>query len=176
MKGKAPPDIVSSLLASLSSRHLLKELLAHLQREQGLQLDQVISLYMDAKQERVIPLSIFSTKLYPVEALCKYLKEEEKLSYAEIAQLLQKNTQTVWASCQRARKTVKKHFGKVQGKYSIPLLVLQDSSLTITEHIVFYLHAVYNLSNPSIAEVLHKSPNSIAVLFKRAREKKHGTS
>ncbi|MEK6901450.1 MAG: hypothetical protein AABX37_03850 [Nanoarchaeota archaeon] len=175
MKESGKNEVWNTLLDSLSSQHVLKQLLGQLQREQNLQLDQVISLYLEVKQERAVPLSIFATKLYPMEALCKYLHEEEKLSYQEIGTLLQRDARSVWGAYHRARRTWKKPFHRKREQYMIPFSLLQDRSSTVLEHVVLYVHTVYRLTNRQLGKLLHKSPNSMAVLLKRAREKKHGT-
>ncbi len=162
---------MEALFASLNSPQLLKQLLQQLQKNNGLQLPELIQIFQEAKQEQLIPLSIFSSRLYPAEALCKYLHEQEHFSYHEIAVMLKRNERSVWASCQRARKKLRSAFIVKDENYLLPLSLFQNPFLTLLESVVLYLHTAYNLTNPQIATLLHKSPNSIAVLSKRAREK-----
>ena len=164
-------EVVEALFASLNSPQLLKQLLQQLQKNNNLQLPELIQLFQEAKQEQLIPLSIFSSTLYPAEALCKYLHEQEHLSYHEIAVVLKRNERSVWASCQRARKKLRSAFIVNDENYLLPLSLFQNPFLTLLESVVLYLHTTYNLTNPQIAKLLHKSPNSMAVLLKRAREK-----
>ena len=63
---------------------------------------------MDKKEEISIPLSIFSNrKLGPLEAISKYLKDDAKLKFSEIAKLLNRNQKTIWVSYHNAKKKVK---------------------------------------------------------------------
>lgn len=164
----------STVLTTIDSQKLLKQLLRQLHQQQNLQLDEVIHLFQEVNQEINIPLSVFSGKLYPAEALCKYLKEKENLSYSEMGKLLHRDNKNIWATYQRAKKKMKKpkrSFLKKEEKYFLPLSLFANLSLSLLENLVLYLHQTYSLTNPQIAKLLHKSPPSMAVLYKRAREK-----
>ena len=159
---------MSALLTTGYSQQLLKTLLRHMQ-QQGFQLSDTIKLYQEAKGEGYIPLSIFATKLPPAEAVCKYLRENKQLSYREIAERLHRDSNSVWANYQRSRKT-KVIFPSRPERYIIPLSLFEDRMHSILEIVVSYVHDTYRLSNPQMAKLLHKSPNSIAVIAKRARD------
>jgi len=52
-----------------------------------------------------IPLKIFRDRNFkPLEAICRYMKDELKLSYHEIALLLNRNDRTIWTCYHRAKK------------------------------------------------------------------------
>ncbi|MEW5896306.1 MAG: hypothetical protein AB1668_01315 [Nanoarchaeota archaeon] len=162
---------LSTLLSNLSSKQLLKMLLKNLHEQQGLNLAELIRIYEDAKGEILVPLSIFSYKLEPAEALCKYLKENENLSYKEIARLISRKEKSIWATYQRAGKKRKQPFLKTEEKYLLPVSIFKDRSYSLLESAVLYLNKIHRLTNPQIARLLNKSANSIAVLMKRARDK-----
>ncbi len=164
-------DVLKLLLANLSSKQLLKQLLRQMQEEQGFQLDELIDAFQEAKQEISIPLSIFSHRLPPAEALCKYLKEEEHLSNQEIAQLLNRNEKSIWATYQRAGRRMKQKFIRKKEKHVLPISIFKERTFSLMESVVLYLNEVHKLTNPQIAKMLRKSPNSMAVLLKRAKEK-----
>ena len=50
-----------------------------------------------------IPASIFQNELSILENICIYMKDELKLSYHEIAVLLQRNDRTIWAMYNRGK-------------------------------------------------------------------------
>lgn len=55
-----------------------------------------------------IPVNIFRNRdLAVLESLVKYMKEELKMSYAEIASELNRNDRTIWTVYSRARKKIK---------------------------------------------------------------------
>lgn len=171
-----------TFLTALDSRQLLRPLLKQLCQQQNLQLEELVRLFQETKGELNIPLSVFSTSLPAAEALCQYLIEEKKLSYPEIARLLHRNRKNIWATGQRAKKRKKIKKTKKPSlvwkkdepaeKYFLPISLFQNSSFSLLESVVLYLHRTFDLTNPAIAKLLHKSPNSIAVIYKRAREKK----
>lgn len=165
--------IVKALLNSISSRNFLKQVLTTMHQEQNLQLEDILALFQEIKQEITIPLSIFSSKTPPVEALCSYLSNSQKMSYREIAILLGRNEKSIWSIVKKSKqkKPSLKNSSKALEKYFLPLSVIQNNSHTLLENIIIYLRTTYKLKNPQIAKLLHKSPNSIAVLAKRAREK-----
>lgn len=169
------PELVKVLLHSVNSQQLLRQLMVQLQQDHNLQLDELIQLFEEVKQEPLIPFSIFSHQLAPAEALCIYLKEVEQWSLQEIAHALGRDKGSVWATCQRAKKRKHTPFLKSRNRdnnYVVPLSIFHDRSRSILENSIQHVHQVYHLSNPQIAKFLHKSPNSIAVIHKRAREKK----
>ena len=164
-------ELYDILLRNYSSEELLKHLLQRLRQDQNLQLDKLITLFQNAAPEQTVPLSIFASKLHPVEALCKYLKEQEHLSHREIAKLLQRDQRTIWATCQRAEQKMKAPFPKQEEKYLLPMSLFQNRSFSFLESVAFFLHQVYHLSTKQMGLLLHKSQNSMAVLLKRARDK-----
>ncbi len=166
--------VVKALLNSISSRAFLKQVLAVMHQEQNLQLEEVVSLYQEVRQEISVPLPVFSSGAPPVEALCGYLSHSKGLSHKEIAQLLGRNEKSIWSIVKKSKqkKTVFKNNLKHSEKHFLPLSIIQNHSHTLLENIIIYLRTTYKLKNPQIAKLLHKSPNSIAVLAKRARKKK----
>ena len=163
--------LLDSLLSAISSQHLLKIILQKLCQEQDLQLPELIHTFQEAKEEASIPLPIFSYSLEPAEALYKFLKENEGLSFQRIAQELNRDQKSVWASYQRAEKKNRKKFSFQNKCYFLPLSLFKNRSYSILESVVFYLHSTHHLSNKDIAALLHKTPNTVAVLMKRARDK-----
>ncbi len=159
--------LLDALLTQVGSQKVLTAIFHHLQETQNLQLSDVIRLFQESSHQISVPLSLFKGKVHPTAVLCKYLKQEKKLSHQEIGALLNRDQRSVWTACKRAKKyTISTH-----EKYHIPLSLFKNRSLSILEHIVLFLHHTYKLSNKDIATLLNKSANSIAVLHKRAREK-----
>jgi len=164
-------DRISALLAKADSKQLLRALLKKLQDENKLDVSQLVDVFQEVKQEKTIPLSIFAKKLHPAEALCKYLKENEKLSNQEIAKLLGRDQRSIWATYKRAQESNLPQFSKKKELYQIPFPVFQDTRFSFLESVVFYLTEVHRLPTREIAKLLETSRNSVAVLLKRARLK-----
>ncbi|HIG93145.1 TPA: hypothetical protein HA242_00035 [Candidatus Woesearchaeota archaeon] len=166
--------LIEGILTSFTSQQLLKQLLGYLHTHQNLQLSEVIALYQDAKNEALIPLSIFSHSLAPMEALTKFLKENEQMSLPEIALLLHRDQRSIWANYRRAGRILKSKLASTSETYVLPLSLFQDRSFSILESVVLYLNSVHHLTPKQMGKLLHKSPNSMAVLLKRGKEKKNG--
>ena len=143
--------LLDSLLSTLSSQQLLKILLQKLYHEHGLQLPELIKAYQAAKQEASIPLSIFSNSLDPAEALYKFLRENEKLSFQQIASELQRDQKSIWATYQRSVKKKKQSFLIQEEKYFLPLSIFKKRKYSLLESVVFYLNFANHLSNKQIA-------------------------
>ena len=171
MAKREQTDTINILLAKTNSKQLLKVLLKKLQEEEQLEIPQLIQVFQEVKQEKTIPLSIFAKKLHPAEALCKYLKENEKLSNQEIAKLLGRDQRSVWATYKRAKESNLPPFSKKKELYQIPFSVFQDTRFSFLESAVFYLTEVHRLRTREIAKLLETSRNSVAVLLKRAKLK-----
>ena len=55
--------------------------------------------------QTLIPTFIFKDrKVSVLEAIVEYLKDEKKLTYHEIAVLLNRDDRTIWTCCNRVRK------------------------------------------------------------------------
>tara|TARA_Y100000034_G_C6710439_1_gene313791 strand:- start:106 stop:627 length:522 start_codon:yes stop_codon:yes gene_type:complete len=162
-------SMLDLLLYNIGYKNILKKTLKKLCDEEKLDLAQLINYFNEVKRDISIPLFIFCNKLNPMEAICKFLKENKTLSNKEISVLLNRQEGSVWASYKRSK--LKKKFVDKVDNYNIPLSIFSDRSFSILESLVFYLYQVYGLSNKKISALLKRSPNSIAVLMKRAKDK-----
>lgn len=60
---------------------------------------------LDTKSDFFVPISVFSNlKLSILESIVKYLKEESKLTYHNIAVLLKRDDRTIWTIYNRSLK------------------------------------------------------------------------
>jgi hypothetical protein len=153
------------------SRELLKSIIRFMKMNQQLSLKELVSLYTEVSPEESVPVSIFSTALSPSEALCKYLKENRSLSFHEIAVLLNRDDRSVWTSYSRAAGKTRAQFTIAEDDIHIPVLIFQDRSFSILEHVVSYLRENYRYSNSKIARLTKKNPSSIATVANRAVSK-----
>jgi DNA-binding CsgD family transcriptional regulator len=117
-----------------------------------------------------IPLSIFAARLSPAEALVKYLKEQEKLRYADIARLLNRDQRGIWCTYQRAQKKLPGMLSVPPSPHTVPATAFQDRTLSILEHVVHHLRA-QNIPLKNIAQLVNKSPSTITTVHGRARRK-----
>ncbi len=150
---------------------ILQQVISKLREKDQLDLPNLINLYQRSTPEKLLPLSIFTTSLYPIEAITKYFHEEEKLSFSQIAEILNRNPRNIWTAYHRALQKQKKPFPKLPEQFLLPLHLFLHRVHTPQEALVLYLKKTYQLSNKKIANLINSSPNSVAVLIKRAEGK-----
>ena len=141
--------------------------------------DSDVLLLLDKVKEKVIkkdltlPISIFDNKeLSCFETICKYVKEDLKLSYHKIGELLNRNERTIWVTYQHSCKKRPKKLHIAPSRFQIPISVIKDRSLSVLESITVFLKTRYNLSFAEIASLLNKSRQNIWTVYDRAQKKK----
>ena len=120
-------------------------------------------------EEILIPVSIFNSKLGSLETVCKYLKENLKLNYHEIAELLNRNDRTVWATCRNASRKVKKRLVAKEGQ-TIPISIIANRKLSVLEAIVSHLKQ-FNLTYREIGVMLKRDERNVWTVHNRAKKK-----
>ncbi|MBU0894751.1 MAG: sigma-70 region 4 domain-containing protein [Nanoarchaeota archaeon] len=115
-----------------------------------------------------IPLSIFKQGLSPAEVVCKYLKENKKLKFSEIAIALNRDQRTIWINYRNSSNKLKEKI-KIEKSVLIPINIFKNK-LSILEAIVKYLKDL-GLKNQDIAKLLGKNPNNIWTIYSRAIKK-----
>jgi len=119
-KTAIPPTIFSRKLSPLESvvkylREALdmdfKEISSRLSRsQQALKraynnaVDKQPSVFKPTEHRRMIPLSELKANLSILEAVVTYLADTQRLRYADIARLLQRDPRTVWTAHSRAQE------------------------------------------------------------------------
>jgi DNA-binding CsgD family transcriptional regulator len=120
-----------------------------------------------------IPLNIFNKKLSPAEALCKYLKENKKMKFSEIAKLINRDERSIWTNYNNAVKKIKekiKDEKKVDKSSLVFVNVFADRRLSILESVVKHLKEK-GYRNYKIAELLGKDQRNIYTICHRINKK-----
>ena len=135
-------------------------------------LDAVASGLRRKEGELLIPASVFdNTLLSALELITVYMKEELNLSFHQIAEAINRDDRTIWATYHNARK---KRTGRLRLKetnYLFPASILRNRRLSVLESIVSHLKDQYGLSYNELAALLHRNARNIWVLYKKARKK-----
>ena len=118
-----------------------------------------------------VPVEIFGTELSPAEALVKYLKDYEQLTYSEIGKFLNRDQRGIWGAYDRATKKQTSSFQVYPSELLIPIEIFQDRDYPILERLVAYLKDDQKISVKQICEMLDKSKSTIWTVYKRARGK-----
>jgi hypothetical protein len=155
-------DTIKEAAGSLVIPEALKEKLAE-------QIKKMVIDYLDAHVPTQIPVSIFRNILSPLEALVKYMKDNLKLKYHEIAKRLHRDDRTIWITYRNSKsKYVELEISK---DILIPLSIFYDRKLSILEHLVLYLREERSYSNKEIAMLLDKNESTIWTAHTRAKKK-----
>lgn len=143
-----------------STLEAVRLLLQSLQ-EQGYSQKEIADLVL--KQEEVVPVAIFSTKIPPLKALVKYLKDNR--TYSEIAKVLNRNERTIWTSYNSLDVRQKKIKLPVSD-ISIPLSIFSTKKTVLTA-LVEHLSKTY--STQQIASMLNRHYQTIASVKRRGQ-------
>ena len=149
---------------------LLNQTVNRLKEKFGYSSEEILELFR--KEELFVPVSIFSSKLSPTEALTKYLKENLELRFVEISKVLGRDERAVWSNYHRALKKMKEAF-TIKPGLAIPISAFSDQKLTVFENVVFYLKDVKKMRGSEIAKLLGKEPANVWAVYKRALKKKN---
>jgi len=121
--------------------------------------------------DKNFPISILKDKLSSLEAIVKFLRENRKYSYKEIATLLKRNSKTLAVSYAVAKTKKPEKFSKYvcASKSRIPLFIFNEK-LSILEAIITYLKSE-NMSYSEIARFINKDPRTVWTVCKRAEKR-----
>lgn len=135
------------------------------------QLHKKLSFYLSKlKKEYFIPLSLFKTKLAPLETVTKFLIENN-LTIKDISIILNRSPKTIWQAYSSSKKKYSKKFTIKQEQFSVPISIFSNRKLSILESLVSHLKEVQNLKLSQIASLLDRDPRTIWTLYSRARKK-----
>jgi len=161
-----------SFLDDLKFINSLKMLKEDKKVELKAKLSHIITILESSKTcELSIPISLFENSLSALELVVRYLHDEHNLSFAQIAQLINRSQKNIWLSYQRS---LNKHREKLQiseSDYSIPVSRFANLRLSMLENTVCYLHEVCNLNFSKIAAVLHRNQKTVWTVYSRVKKK-----
>jgi hypothetical protein len=118
-----------------------------------------------------IPLSIFSGKLNPSEAIAKYMHENLGFRICSIAKAIGRSENSVWMNYSRAKKRHRSPFKESQEGIMIPIASIATKDLSILESIIIYLRDKECLGNRECAKLLQKSETVLSTSYGRAKAK-----
>jgi predicted transcriptional regulator len=120
-------------------------------------------------QDEQIPVSIFSSKLSPLESLVFYLKTYGKKDVSQISKLLNRKPSTIYTTLHNA---IKKNFSlKVEGALVVPLSLFLKEKCSILEVLVHYLKDHRNMNLREISELLKRSHSTVKTAYWRSGRK-----
>ena len=158
----------TSYLDQLSKRDLIKTL-QNLQKKEQVSAEQIKEVIKEQK-ELALPISIFVKELSALESICKFLKENGKLNYHQIAELLHRDDRTIWTTYKHAYEKRKEELLEKNG-LSIPVKIFAKRKLSVLETLVKYLKEEHELNYREIGELLHRNEKTIWTVYQRGKKK-----
>ena len=123
------------------------------------------------QEEILIPTTIFTKKLSPLETDVKYLKENLDLNYSKIAELLGRNRKTIWQAYKNAAKKLPGYLKPTETEYNLPVSIFR-TDLSILEAVVVYLKDKFRLSYHQIGQLLKRDERTVWTVYHRAQIKR----
>ena len=153
---------------------LLERTLAKLQEKYQLSPDEILRLIdKQQKQEILLPISIFSNeKLSSLETITKYLKEEIKMRFCEIAFVLNRDDRTIWDAYANARAKMPEHLLVQESRFAVPVHLFRNRVLAVLEVLTEYLKDDCNLRFCQIAALLNRDDRTIWTVYHRVKKKR----
>ena len=118
-----------------------------------------------------VPDYIFTKKLTLLESVVKYLKENLRLSYKEIAELLNRDQRNIWQICHSAKQKFPSKFSVKKSKFMIPVSVLADKKFSALESVVAYLKDNLGLTYHEIASLIKRDDRTVWTVYHRYKKK-----
>ncbi|MBN2566459.1 hypothetical protein JXB02_00040 [Candidatus Woesearchaeota archaeon] len=150
----------------------IDRLVSALEDAYGLAPIQVLDLARRRERHILVPLSIFTGALAPLEALVLFLHNKKRLPFARIAQLLERDPRTVWYTHSQAAKKGARAILSPKD-ILVPVAVFAQRDLSVLEAVCEHLHKE-GFGYREIATLLVKSPSTAWIALRRAREKRLG--
>ena len=147
---------------------MFKVLLKRLKKKYHISTTDVLNF---VQEEVMIPCTIFTKKISPLETIVKYVKENLGMDYSKIAKLLGRNRKTIWQAHKNAVKKFPQHLEPKETEYNVPVSVLR-TKLSVLEAVVVYLKDQFKLSYHTIGELLQRNEKTVWTVYSRAQKKK----
>lgn len=163
------PEKEVTLSSKEEVKRVLKPIIEHFRKEYQLPQHELINLIVS--EEHLIPLSIFSTSLAPLQSVVKYVKEELNLKHNKISTLLKRDQRVIWRSYTEANKRHPKRFDIKEEHYFIPASIF-NRELSILESLMLHLIDDMNLSVKDISSIINKKTSTIYTAYNRAKKKR----
>ncbi len=160
---------MEDLVAKEKKRAILR-VINSLKTQFNIDSKEIVELIVQSEGSYV-PVEIFADRsLSSLQAIVKFLIENQGLTNTKVAKLLGRDTRTIWTTYNNAKKSKKSKFKIKVSEIAVPISLFQDRLLSVLEHIVNFLKN-YGLSNHKIALLLKRSDTTISTVLKRVRVK-----
>ncbi|MFH1641539.1 MAG: hypothetical protein ABIC04_01435 [Nanoarchaeota archaeon] len=144
-------------------------------KKNDISFTKLIDLVKRKREEEVVlkvPSSIFrERKLGILEALTKYLKEEIKMSYHDMATHLNRDDRVIWTTYNNGKKKFQGRLDIDRQSVWIPASIFANRKIGVLEVLTKYLKEEIELANCEIAGILNRDNRTIWMSYNRAKKK-----
>ncbi len=121
--------------------------------------------------ENQIPAAIFNRGLSPLQALVKYLFENQHYNFADISRMLNRDQRTIWNTYHCAKKLNSALIQVQEDEYMVDISIFQNRDYSFLENLCCYMKSKYSLNYHQIGVLLGKDDRTIWTVCKRAEKK-----
>lgn len=130
-----------------------------------------IKVSFSEKPQEYIPGSIFINKLGVLEAIVKYLHENQQLSFKEISKILHRSPNNIAVSYKKSSTKFSKKFYKIDYSIKLPHSIF-NKDFTCFESVCIYLKEKLDLNYHKIAVLTNRNDRTIWTIYNRAIKKR----
>ena len=153
----------------------IEKLILEVEKKHKINFNETINILKNRntdQKKRLLPFSIFNnTKLSALETIVKYLKENQKLNYKEIAILLNRNYDPIAITYRNSTKKMPERLD-VSSSKKIPLKIFENKKLSILENLVTFLKEKMRFSNHQIAVLVKRDDRTVWTVYQRSLKKR----
>jgi DNA-binding CsgD family transcriptional regulator len=153
---------------------IVKSILDSIKQYSQKEKKEIISLLtqkISTIEEMLVPISAFNKKLSCFETIIKFLKQETKLNFKQIAKLLNRKSNTIWTTYSNAQKKYPESLDVSDYSCSIPISIFSNRKFSVLELIVSHMKENYDLSIKEISQLLNRNYQTIRTSYLRYKIK-----
>lgn len=152
-------------------------------KEHNITLEEIARIIKEKNKHVLVPVSIFKSKLAPLEALIKYFKDILGYKLSKIAKLLARDQTTIWTTYHNSLEkkvdlnleiadSILKDLELCSEDLVIPLSIFSDRKFSILESLCYYLRETLNLNYRKIGTLIDRDERTVWTVVNRAKKKK----
>lgn len=148
---------------------VLLSILNNLKSEFNINSQELVSLLMSSDKS-MMPVEAFAErKLSVLQSVVKYLKENLEYSNKQIADILNKDSRSIWDAYEKAKTRRSERFEIERTEMPVPLSIFK-SNPSLLESLVLYLKG-QGWPNRKIAAVLNRGETTISTIYTRVNKR-----
>lgn len=164
-------DLVLAMLPKEDLVRLQTRIMEFLSQKYSLTASDVLQLRPGGELNIFIPITVFGTELSPSESITKFLKEKHNLTFSQIAEMIGKETSSVWSSYKRTQIKVSGDFAFEDSDVKVPINAFAVPDLSILEALVLYVVDTKKLKISQVSSFVKKNKSTLWTAYNRAKKK-----